>query len=535
MTKLTYHKYSLFRILLLLSFLIIGLNVYGFTPYKPYPYTYNPFRLARFNLNDTTKRSDIQKTDLGIHRKKSFVRAASEVFGMNMSLWAFDRYVLKGHYAYISWESIKENFKHGFDWDNDHLNTNMFAHPYHGSLYFNAGRSNGFNFWQSELFAIGGSAMWEMFMESEYPSKNDIIATPVGGAALGEVFYRTSDLILDNRTSGGERFGREALAFLISPMRGLTRIITGEAWKKKPAAGNEFGKPPYQLSVSLGTRLLTSHDNDHFFKVGASARIDLEYGDPYTSSSKPYDYFSLLMELNVMKTQPLLSRVEITGSLYTKDIIDTEKSNLTLGLYQHFDFFDSDSIRTDYTPGVLEPCVVPYKLAIPASAGLGIMFGYKLPRFTFHVTGHANGILLGGVLSDFYRYYHRNYNWGMGFSAKLKLKGSLYDDKLSFSLNNQLYRLHSQNDWSSDKGYIPNPDEPPVDMEGDNSRGTFYHLEGQVNYKVWKNLSITAGCDWFNRSTLYNSTVAIDPSFSMFGYFIDSNQLSFQLMLTYKF
>ena len=123
----------------------------------------------------------------------------------------------------------------------------------------------------------------------------------------------------------------------------------------------------------------------------------------------------------------------------------------------------------------------------------------------------------------------------MGFSAKLKLKGSLYDDKLSFSLNNQLYRLHSQNDWSSDKGYIPNPDEPPVDMEGDNSRGTFYHLEGQVNYKVWKNLSITAGCDWFNRSTLYNSTVAIDPSFSMFGYFIDSNQLSFQLMLTYKF
>ena len=140
---------------------------------------------------------------------------------MNISLWAFDRYVLKGHYAYISWESIKENFKHGFEWDNDHLNTNMFAHPYNGSLFFNAGRSNGFNFWQSELFAIGGSAMWELFMECEYPSTNDIIATPIGGAALGEVFYRTSDRILDDRTTGGERFGRELASFLISPMKGV--------------------------------------------------------------------------------------------------------------------------------------------------------------------------------------------------------------------------------------------------------------------------------------------------------------------------
>ena len=141
-------------------------------------------------------------------------------------------------------------------------------------------------------------------MESEYPSKNDIIATPIGGAALGEVFYRTSDLMLDNRTSGGERFGREALSFLLSPMRGLTRILTGEAWERKPVAGNEFGSPPYQLDVSLGTRLLTSHDNDRLLKAGASARIDLEYGDRYASSRKPYDYFSLLTELNVMKTQP---------------------------------------------------------------------------------------------------------------------------------------------------------------------------------------------------------------------------------------
>ena len=27
----------------------------------------------------------------------------------------------KGHYAYISWNSIKENFKHGFEWDNEYV------------------------------------------------------------------------------------------------------------------------------------------------------------------------------------------------------------------------------------------------------------------------------------------------------------------------------------------------------------------------------------------------------------------------------
>ena len=182
--------------------------------------------------------------DVARLEKKAFWRASAETVGFNLGLWAFDRYVQKGHYAYISLNTIKENFKHGFEWDDDHLGTNMFAHPYNGSLFYNAGRSNGYNFWQSGLFAIGGSAMWEMFMECEYPSTNDIIATPVGGAAIGEVLYRTSDLVLDDRTSGGERFGRELAAFVISPMRGFTRIVTGRAWEKRATSSGNVARCP---------------------------------------------------------------------------------------------------------------------------------------------------------------------------------------------------------------------------------------------------------------------------------------------------
>ena len=162
---------------------------------------------------------------------------------MNIGLWAFDRYIQKGEFTYISWETIKYNFKHGFEWDNDHLSTNMFAHPYNGSLFYNAGRSNGYNYWQSSIFARG-SAIWEMFMEKEYPSTNDIIATPIGGTEIGEVLYRTSNLIIDDRSTGAERFGRELAGFIISPMRGFTGIVTGKAWQHRPTSGKRFRVPP---------------------------------------------------------------------------------------------------------------------------------------------------------------------------------------------------------------------------------------------------------------------------------------------------
>ena len=47
----------------------------------------------------------------------------------------------------ITWHSIGHNFEHAFVWDNDNFNCHLFAHPYHGNLYFNSARSNGLNFW----------------------------------------------------------------------------------------------------------------------------------------------------------------------------------------------------------------------------------------------------------------------------------------------------------------------------------------------------------------------------------------------------
>ena len=474
--------------------------------------------------------------DVARLQKKAFWRATAETAGMNIGLWAFDRYVQKGHYAYINWNTIKENFKHGFEWDDDHLSTNMFAHPYNGSLFYNAGRSNGYNYWQSGLFAIGGSAMWEMFMECEYPSTNDIIATPVGGAAIGEVLYRTSDLILDDRTTGGKRFGRELAAFIVSPMRGFTRIVTGRAWERRTTAGRRFGMPPISIDFSLGMRMLAFHGDDNITKAGATARLNIEYGDRFDDSNIPYDYFNFLMELNAMKTQPLLSRVEIMGRLLSRGIIDSQKFRMSVGMYQHFDFFDSDTISNKPAEGVLEACTVPYKFGTPASVGGGLMLSYKAtPRLSINGYLHANGIALGGILSDFYRFYHRNYNWGSGFAFKAGMN-LFHKKRFSLSFANQFYRLYTWKGYDMNGGWSMTPNGKPANVQGNCARSNFNHFEAHVNCRIWQRLRASVGLDWYKRYTFYEQYMYFeDQNWGASNPIITSSQVALNFVLTYSF
>lgn len=467
---------------------------------------------------------------------KAFWRASAEVVGFNLALWAFDRYVTKGQYAYISWESIKENFKHGFEWDNDHLNTNMFAHPYCGSLYFNAGRSNGYNFWQSSLFSIGGSAMWELFMEKEYPSTNDIIATPIGGTAIGEVLYRTSDLVLDDRSCGAERFGRELAGFVISPMRGLTRIFTGRTWERRATSGRRFGMPPVRLSFSLGSRILLFHDDRNYNKAGGTARISMEYGDRFAEKTKyPYDYFTFLMDLDVMKTQPVLSRLEIKGRLLSKDVHDGRHSHVSLGLYQHYDFLDSDTISHSAVTNSLYECLVPYKLGIPASVGGGTVARYTHDN-NWQIDGfaHVNAVLLGGILTDFYRNYHRNYNWGTGFSIKGGVQWFSKKLGLNANANVRFYKIYTLKGCELD--YLEYPDILEENVQGDKSNSSFLNLNFHCNYRIWRNLFASFMFDWYRRNTHYLELNLKDAGlmYRVKSPFFKSDQIGIKVMLSYN-
>lgn len=453
--------------------------------------------------------------DVAEGEKKHFWRATAEVMGFNVALWGFDRFIQHGDFSYINFRTVEENLSHGYNWDNDKLGTNTFLHPYTGNLYFNAARANGFNFWQSEVFSMFGSAMWETFMECEYPSTNDVIATPIGGAVIGETLFRSSDAVLDDRTTGWERFGREAAAFVISPMRGINRIITGQAWRVRSTTGRLFGRPNVAVRISAGVKALEFQGRIGDTHVGFASQIDVEYGDRFEESSKPYDYFTVKAELQAMREQPLLSEIEIKGRLLDREIMKSSKAFASVGLYQHFDFYDSDTIKK-YDK-------VPYKLGIPACVGVGVLYrDGDRRRCVFDAYAHANVVILGSILSDHYQTDERNYNWASGFSLKGGFNIVVDKNRFAFTLNHSYYRLFS---WV---GYRYGTDLNKVNFRtlnvmGDHSAASFNVTEARLDFKLMRRLYATLSATSYIRSTRYRDY----PS-------VLSSSGSLRAMLTYK-
>ncbi|MCC8197125.1 MAG: hypothetical protein LIP06_00710 [Tannerellaceae bacterium] len=90
-------------------------------------------------------------------------------------------------------------------------------------------------------------------------------------------------------------------------MRGLTRIINGDAWRKRPTSGRQFGLPPVSIEVSAGIRILELQDDIFDQGIGFGSEVRIEYGDKFEADrGKPYDYFSIQTNLNIQASQPVL-------------------------------------------------------------------------------------------------------------------------------------------------------------------------------------------------------------------------------------
>ncbi len=254
-------------------------------------------------------------------------RAAAEVFGINAGVWAFDRYVLNEDFAKISPNSIRRNIENGFVWDNDQFSTNLFAHPYHGSLYFNAARSNGLTFWESAPYAFAGSLMWEVAAEVEPPAINDLIATTIGGIALGEFTHRLSSLVLDDSKRGFARFGREFLGTVICPIRGLNRMITGDMWKVKRSRYkyHDYNRIPIHFSMGLGNRYLAAESSLFKGEHNPYLEFRVQYGDAFDCvNDSPYDYFTARASFGLTGNQPLIHLINLMGKLWATSVKSTD-------------------------------------------------------------------------------------------------------------------------------------------------------------------------------------------------------------------
>lgn len=412
-------------------------------------------------------------------------RAASLVVGTNLFVWSIDRFIAKTPYSEISGSTIKANFKKGFVWDNDMFVTNLFMHPYHGSLYFNAARANGMNFWQSVPFAFGGSLMWEMCMENEYPSINDIFSTTCGGMALGEITHRLSTSIVDESAHGWSRFGSELAGLVLTPTAGLTRIINGDMFRTKPRGyRNNYQTIPLQISLGLGSAYNASTNN--IFRGVTSGTIDLalEYNDPFELDEvKPYDYFKLNTTLKLFSNQPVVSRFNAQALLWGENFTPYKNHKMLVGVFQHFDYFDSDTLMKGGT-------YLPYKLSASASFGAGLLYSFNndIKTITAEMGLHLNAVLMGGNATDYYNFQNRNYSLGSGWSSKMFTQ-IRFSNVGSFYLGIDYFHLFTWDGYSPDQSATAVHNEHEYNSQGDKGNSVLVVLNPRMELYINKQLS----------------------------------------------
>ena len=452
------------------------------------------------------KRSKIVFTDstMALPEPKRYWQAAAEATGINVGVQLFDRYALNSDFAQTTLNSLKRNFTDGMVWDNDFFITNLFAHPYHGNLYFNAARSNGLSFWESAPYALGGSLMWEFLGETEPPAINDVIATTCGGIAIGEMTHRLSRTVLDDRDRGGIRFLREAAATIINPIQGLHRIFSGDAWRVRSDhyRYHDFSKIPVDMSFSVGWRYLA--DNGALFR-GIHApyvNITLMYGTPVDGErhTTPYDFFDLEMNAAFGGGQPFVNTLNIVGRLWSTPILDKKDMAGEFGIYQHFNYYDAKPIEDGSE-------LTPYRIS--EAAGFGPGFILSLPQ-TGAMTKleqriFMSGILLGGTKSDYFNVIERDYNMGSGFSVKSKTQIE-FGKFGRFMLNAKYFRIYT---W---KGYEDKDlqafadgtkDLHYLNVQGDRSNAMLLVVNPVMEIHLAKQWSVTLSGAYYSRRTFY--------------------------------
>ncbi|HUB08059.1 MAG TPA: DUF3943 domain-containing protein, partial [Myxococcales bacterium] len=230
---------------------------------------------------------------------RSYLLPAGETFGLNLLVWGIARPTVgqqSDDWSISFPQVLTENPFRPWVWGKggSSFDTSQFLHPVHGALEFDFARSAGLSFWESIWYPIGGSLMWELFMETNDPAINDEIVTPMGGVFLGEALHRFADVL---RGPGPPDTWHEIAAFLVSPAEGINHLAFHDSfWSDldHPVSG--------YLEASLGANV----GGDYFDRVlgAASAtpqafvRLEAsEYGIGGYRARRPFDDFDFTLDL----------------------------------------------------------------------------------------------------------------------------------------------------------------------------------------------------------------------------------------------
>lgn len=314
---------------------------------------------------------------------------------VNVLVNRVDAMVFNYDWAKVTPSSWSRNTRLGWEWDENNFTVNLLSHPYHGSLYFNAARANGLDYWESVPLAFLGSWTWERFGETHRPSLNDFFMTSLGGIGLGEVSHRLGALI---RGSGSRSIWRELAALPIDPLGGLHRL-GGAGARAAP-----LGRPEaLRFRAAAGSSAASDTTAPDDYRSGATLVLELDYGDPFERhSSAPFGSFTLFTEIN---SYGGLSVIRAAGRLFTWEPTSEHViSRHQLAVSQSYEFVETPA----YNYGA-------------QSIGTGIASRFILPKeFQLRTGATANVIVMGAVDAPAAGVGEREYDFGPGLGLVLE-------------------------------------------------------------------------------------------------------------------
>lgn len=372
--------------------------------------------------------------------KQAGLQALIEDVGINALVWGWDRYVQQREWANVTNAVIKRNVNDGWVWDSDSFSGNQFAHPYHGGMFYNAAREHGLSYGVSLLYPILGSTTWELFCETNKPAINDFLSTGIGGAAIGEVTHRVSDIFFDNSASGTERVVREVFGSFLNPVRGIHRIISGEMFRvNRMNRGKKEASMPYTFQVGIGNRYIYDEDPTHpavgsrYYNNVPFMDVHFNYGTHFNlletgGKARAFDLFNLYALVNLVSDNPTIGELELRGRIGTYQRQLPKRWKIDVGFYQnikYIDHFNKNGVEAAGNLPVISEAV---------SFGTGIYAQHPTSRHTVTHDFLLSGVPLGGAAADYYPL--RRYNFGTGFSLNYRFR---YDWNRHFSVSDELY------------------------------------------------------------------------------------------------
>ena len=322
----------------------------------------------------------------------SFWQAAAGVVAVNGLTWFYNWHIQRWDWANVGTRSWGENLRRGFTWDDDAFGANQVAHPYHGSLYFNAARSGGYDFWASIPYVAAGSLSWELFTENVRPSLNDLINTTLGGIALGEATYRMSSLLTSKAT-----FGREMGALVVSPVARAQGFLHRR--------GSRVGNVPESSAalVALGQRRGTGASPAGMAGSRTFIGLTVQYGSAFGNLRRPYDAFEFSLQLSP-EEHVVLTHVGVSGVLSRRSLVRSPRSQLYLALFQHYDYDD----------------LPVYKASSQSLSGALLYRRTGGTRTQVDLGLHLEAVPLAAISSDQHGFRRRDYDYGPGLGGRFK-------------------------------------------------------------------------------------------------------------------